>query len=490
MKTKSILIVGGGTAGLISALMLKSAFKNIKIDVVESSEIGIIGVGEGSTEHWNSFMRLCGITKQELVRETDATFKYGINFTNWNGDDKTYFHAVNGEYNQTGPNKIQYMYLHLIAKGEDPLKLSGGYVEKSQLPEHNYNINQFHFDTFKLNIFLHKKCKEMGITIIDDKLESVSLDDQGFVTSVNSATKKSYHYDFFIDSSGFTRFILEKTYNIPWKSYQHYLPMNAAIAFPTERTEDIPAWTMARAMSAGWNWRIPTQERFGNGYVFNDTFISADDAKKEIEQLYGHEIKVAKNLKFDAGRLEKTWHKNCVGVGLSALFVEPLEASSIGTTIQQMSLLIEKLPSFVPGNAYAETHYNKSVEEIFDNVLDFICLHYRVKRQDTEFWKSLSDVPIPPGLQNLMEIYKYKTPTDYDFQNNKMLFKAANWIMVMHGLELIDKTLADQDLNYLSEIEKNMLPYRVPRFDDIKFISHRQSIENLKKSNNQDCDIF
>ena len=123
-----------------------------------------------------------------------------------------------------------------------------------------------------------------------------------------------------------------------------------------------------------------------------------------------------------------------------------------------------------------------TIEEIFDNILDFIALHYRVKRKDTEFWKSIDDVPLPPGLTNLLEIFQHKTPTDYDFQNNKSLFKASNWIMVLHGLGLIDKSLAGQDLEQLSEIEKNMLPYRVPNFDDIKFISHRQSIENLKNA--------
>ena len=482
MKTKSILIVGGGTSGLVSALMLKTAFKNAKIDLIESSEIGIVGVGEGSTEHWDSFMRFCGITKQELVQEAGATFKYGINFIDWNGDKKNYFHAVNGEYNQIGVNRIQYMYLYLISQGVDPLEMQGSYVADSLLPENNYNINQFHFDTFKLNKFLHKKCKELGINIIDDTLESVSLDENGFITSVNSGSKKSYAYDFFIDSSGFSKFILGKSYGINWRSYQKYLPMNAAIAFPTETTPDIPAWTTARAMTAGWSWRIPTQERYGNGYVFNDAFMTADAAKQEMEELYGHEISIAKNLKFDAGRMEKIWHKNCVGIGLSTLFVEPLEATSIGTTIQQIFLLIEKLPSFIPGNISAESTYNKSIEEIFDNILDFIALHYRVKRCDTEFWRSIDEVPIPPGLENLLEVYRYKTPTDYDFQNNKSLFKAANWIMVMHGLELVDKTLAYQDLEYLSELEKNMLPYRVPNFDGIKFISHRQSIENLKNT--------
>jgi thioredoxin reductase len=214
MKTKSVLIVGGGTSGLISALMLKTAFKNIKVDLVESSEIGIIGVGEGSTEHWDSFMRFCGITKQELVREAGATFKYGINFINWNGDNKNYFHAVNGEYNQKSLNKIQSMYLYLISQDADPLEMQGSYVADSLLPENNYGINQFHFDTFKLNTFLHNKCKDIGINIIEDTLESVSLGESGFVTSVNSTSKQSYTYDFFIDSSGFSKFILGKTYGI------------------------------------------------------------------------------------------------------------------------------------------------------------------------------------------------------------------------------------------------------------------------------------
>lgn len=486
MKTKKLLIVGGGTSGLISGLILKTAFPELTVNLLESSAIGIIGVGEGSTEHWNDFIRFCGISKKELVEETNATFKYGINFVNWNGDNKNYFHAVNGEFNELGPNGIRPVYLHLVANDADPLQMQGHYVAESLLPENNYNINQFHFDTFKLNEFLHKKCNERGIKFIDDVVTSVSFDEQGFINAVVGQSGEKYEYDFYIDSTGFKKLILNGSMGIKWNSFQKYLPMNAAIAFPTERTEDIPAWTLSRAMSAGWAWRIPTQERFGNGYVFNDAFLDFEGAKAEIEALYGHEINVAKEIKFDAGCLEKLWNKNCVAIGLSGIFVEPLEASSIGTSIQQAFELAKLLPSFVPGNYHAENKYNKTITEVFNNILDYIALHYRVKRRDTDFWKSTETLPLPDGLQELLEIYNYKTPTDADFANNEVLFKSANWIMVMHGLGLLDRYVAQNDLNYLNDLEKNMLPYKVPNFDNISFVSHRQSLNNLKGKSKND----
>lgn len=486
MKTKSTLIVGGGTSGLITGLILKTAFPDMAVDIIESSKLGIVGVGEGSTEHWDSFCRFCNISKKELIDETDATFKYGINFINWNGDGENFFHAVNGEYNQTAENKIHYMYLHLISNGANPNELLGSYIPKSMLRENNYGINQFHFDTFKLNQFLHKKCNQLGIKVFDEDVQSLSFDDQGFITKVNVESGNSYEYDLYVDSTGFAKFMLHKSMNIKWNSYQKYLPMNSAIAFPTGRTENIDAWTIARSMTTGWLWRIPTQERHGNGYVFNDNFIDFDGAKEEVEQLYGHEVQVGKKIKFDAGCLEKFWHKNCVAIGLSAGFVEPLEASSIGTSIQQAFLLVDKLPLYVQGSNIAEDHYNKNTTDIFNNILDFISLHYRVKRKDTEFWKSMNDVPMSPGLEKLMEIYKYKTPTDNDFDNNRVLFKAANWIMVMHGLGLIDPTVAAKDLLYHPELPRMTLHLRLPDFSDLKFISHREAINNLKGKSKND----
>jgi tryptophan halogenase len=482
MKTKSIAVVGGGTGGLVAALVLKHFHPTLKVDLIESKAIGIIGVGEGSTEHWAKFMKHCNIDLAELTRETDATFKYGINFANWNGDNQSYIQAVHGEFNQNGPHGSKFIYANLVSKNTAPLFLIKPYVIKSELPENRYSINQMHFNTFKLNEYLHKKCELAGIGLIDAELTEVTVDENGFVDELKTIDQRTFKYDFYIDSTGFSRFIMNKKLGIKWKSYAKYLPMNSAIAFPTERLEEIPAWTLSRAMNAGWLWRIPTQERFGNGYVFSDKFLDFDGAQKEVEELYGHPIEVGKKIKFDAGCLEKSWHKNCVAIGLSSSFIEPLEASSIGTSIQQAFILAELLPTFVPGNTYAERRFNKDSDDILNNILDFVALHYRVKRDDTDFWKSTKELPLPPGLEEMLEIYKYKFPSDVDFDNKKVLFQGANWILVMHGLGLFDPAVAAKELEKLPSMVKDNIDYHMPNYypQDMKFISHRQALENLK----------
>ncbi len=485
MITKSIGIVGGGTGGLVSALILKSYFPFVTIDLIKSDKIGIIGVGEGSTEHWARFMKQCKIDLAELVRETDATFKYGINFANWNGDGRSYIQSVNGEMNISAAAGIKFVYANLVSKNADPLFLTRPYVVKSQLIEKNYNINQFHFNTFKLNSYLQKKCLEAGINIIEAEIKDVLLDESGYIKELKTTDDRIFNYDLYVDSTGFSRFIIQKTMGIKWKSYQKYLPMNSAIAFPTERLEEIPAWTLSRAMSSGWLWRIPTQERFGNGYVFNDNFLDFDQAQKEVEELYGHEVQIAKKIKFEAGCMEKSWHKNCVAIGLSSSFIEPLEASSIGTSIQQAFILGETLPSYIRNNNFAERTFNAHCDAILENILDFVALHYRGQRDDSPFWKSIKDIPMTPGLEEKLEIYKHKFPTDYDFDNRRVLFQAANWIIVMHGLHLLDPSIAAAELKKLPEMLQKNIDMHMPDFfhdGEVKFITHREAINNLKSS--------
>jgi tryptophan halogenase len=478
MIIDNIAIVGGGTAGLVAALILRKTYPNLKIDLLESERIGIIGVGEGSTEHWRDFMIECNINLSELVRETDATFKYGINFVNWNGDNKNYIHSVSGNFNVESQTLSKVVYAHIIANSGQPKDLVHEYIEKSQHTEPYWTINQFHFNTFKLNQFLHKLCKERNINIINTEVENVILDENGYIKELSTSTQKKISYDFYVDCTGFHRLLLQKTMGIKWKSYSKYLPMNSAIAFPTERTEDIPSWTLSQALSSGWLWRIPTQERYGNGYVFNDNFISVDQAHEEVEKLYGHKVKVAKQVKFDAGCLEKFWHKNCAAIGLSSSFVEPLEASSIGCSIQQSFMLATAIASYVPKNLYAERTFNDLNDKLLTNILDFVALHYLVKRKDSKFWKSIETLPKPSGLEEKLEIFKHKFPSKGDFETPQTLFKAANWILVMHGLELIDPKIAKKELDMQHTLLKQSLSLNSKfNYDNCNFVSHRDALQ-------------
>lgn len=486
MMVKNIAIVGGGTAGLIAALYLRQNYPVLDITLVESDKIGIVGVGEGSTEHWKEFTIDCDIKMKELIEETDATFKYGINFDNWNGDGTNYIHTVSSAFSTESQTGSKIILAYLIANGATPKDIIHDYVEPSRHVEPFWGINQFHFNTFKLNEFLHKKCEERNIKIKKAEVESVELDDNGAISALVTSEGEKLCYDFYVDSTGFHRLLLHKTLGVAWKSYSEYLPVNSAIAFPTERTEEIPSWTLSKAMNAGWLWRIPTQDRYGNGYVFSDKHITFEEAKAEVEELYGHPIDVAKHIKFDAGRLEKFWHKNCAAIGLSGSFIEPLEASSIGSSILQSRFLVSAIGSYVPETTFAEKMFNEESISIIENIVDFVALHYVTKRNDTPFWKDVQNLPKPPGLEELLEIFKHKLPGSGDFKNRFAMFKASNWILVMHGLGLIDTKVAQAELDIQNPVVLDSIPYNAT-FDPIdtfggpvKTKSHREALEWFK----------
>lgn len=483
MQIRNLAIVGGGTAGLITALILKKDYPKLPVDIIESDKIGIVGVGEGSTEHWALFMQHCNIKLHEMILETDATFKYGINFINWQGDNKNYIQNVSSNFNVESQTGSKFIYSYLIANGADEKGLTHDYIEKSLHRKPYWGINQFHFNTFKLNEYLHRLCIERGVGIIKAEVDIINLREDGSVGSLRTTKGQILDYDFYVDSTGFHRLILEKTLKTKWLSYGKYLPMNSAIAFPTERTEHIDSYTISRAMNAGWLWRIPTQNRHGNGYVFNDNFINFDQAQTEVERLYGSPIQVAKKIKFDAGMLEKSWVKNCVAIGLSSSFVEPLEASSIGTSIQQAFLLGRLINSYVPFSNYCENIFNQNSKELVENIFDFVQLHYVTRRRDTEFWRSTEELIMTPGLEEKLDLYNYKMPSISDFSNRQVLFKEANWILVMHGLGLIKKEVAIKDLaeqpdHIIDNLTHNL--YRVINLPEgEQLVDHRTALQWL-----------
>ena len=433
---EKIIIVGGGTAGLVAAIIIKTLHPTIDVTVIKSSDIGIIGVGEGSTEHWAQFMRTANISIEELLEETGATFKTGIKFVNWNGDNKHYYHVAFNQYNSTLPSNLPAYYTYLISQNADPINFVPQMIEDNKIADSS-SIDQYHFDTFKLNDFLLKKCSNININLIDATVQTVNISDTGYIKSIVDHAGNIHAADFFIDSTGIRR-VLMKELGSTWIDYKQYLPMNHAIAFPTSKEETIDVFTTSTSMNAGWKWKIPTQTRYGNGYVFCDDFITAEQAVDEIEQDLGHSIDVARDIKFGAGRLDTIMKKNCVAIGLSAMFVEPLEASSIGSSIQQSFLLSNLLCSFVKGDTNVETVYNKKINGMFENIVDFIQIHYLTKRVDTEFWKNLQ-FKLTDFNQNTLPLFKQKMPCVQFFDDNLNLFKHDNWIKVMYGLDLFDK---------------------------------------------------
>ena len=483
----SIGIVGSGTAGMIAAIIIRQAFPSSDITIVSSSKIGIIGVGEGSTEHWRKFMDLCEIPLHDLLTQTDATHKYGIRFENWHTKNTDYFHSVSGD--DSGYNWNNFgLYAGFIEKNQflTTAMTTDGFL-KNRIRKHNLhnNTNQYHFDTVKLNAFFEKLCFERRIKVIDAEVKDVTLNvENGNIESVVLENTATVEADFWIDATGLKRLLMTKLGAAKWNSFGKYLLVDSAIAFPTESdpSGEIRPYTRARAASSGWIWEIPTQQRRGNGYVFSSDFITEDEAINEAQTVTNYTVDSHKSFKFDAGHLEQTWVKNCCAVGLASAFVEPLEATSIGTTIQQVISLVGNLASYNENNQHMQKFYNKKINLMMDNVLTMIRLHYVSDRADTPFWRAVSEMPINPSLEELLALWNERLPMREDVSaTNGELFLPAHLIHVAQGQNLLNRNSAStllERLNIRGKVAQQMSDVMLARFDH-ETVDHAQSLKDI-----------
>ncbi len=476
---EKIIVLGGGTAGLISALILKCRFSHLDVKVIKSDKIGIIGVGEGTTEHLNEFCKFTDINMFDLIKTADATLKYTLKFENWTNEDYAQYVSSGLDFT-LGRYNASYAYVignNMKIKEFTSPYIYGDQVDLKQVP------NQLSFNAIKFNNCLLEHCKNKNIEVITDDIDDVFFNNNGEVSFLKGK-KDNYRGDFFIDSSGFKRVIMSKL-GAKWNSYKEYLPVNEAIAFPTPDTDNYDVNITARRMKYGWMWRTPTYGRWGNGYVFDNNYINATQAQQEVEEYLGQKVNIFKNIKFDPGGLEKVWIKNCVAVGLSASFVEPLEASAIGTTINQCLLLVHYLINY---NDYEINEYNERCKKILENIRDFICLHYQVNQNDSEFWKNFNkNVKISDTLKNNLKRWKTKLPTDEHFNQNYLIFNAKNWIMVLHALNHFDTKSIKKEFEMLSPNLKEATKKHVDNFiNNFKLsqpISHKEFLKVYRNEN-------
>tara|TARA_B110000037_G_scaffold13975_1_gene14705 strand:+ start:1684 stop:3171 length:1488 start_codon:yes stop_codon:yes gene_type:complete len=483
---KRIGVVGGGSSGFIAALMLRTRFPNHHIDIICSKKLGIIGVGEGSTEHWTDFAEYVGLRDDEMISECNATFKIGIMFEDW-GVDK-YMHSIQDGYNLELGSQYPFVFANMIKddvhsdqmsnKGFWENKINNWYIENNQVP-----VAQFHFDTFKLNEYLTSHAGARGINIIDDEITKVNHDDEGNISTIESDTA-TYDYDFYIDCTGMRR-VLMSTLGAKWESHKEYLHTNSAIVFQTPDTDNYNMWSLAKGMKHGWMFRTPTYGRWGNGYIFDSEYLTPEGAKAEVEEVLGHEITIGKHIKFDPGALDNAWIKNCCAIGLSSSFIEPLEASSIGSSIQQMFMLVHNLHNY---NDDTVDRYNRSFKSLIENIRDFIVLHFVCPRVDTEFWRKVADTPLPKSLQTKLDIWRHRMPThiDFDDDTNFILFKSLHFVMVLHGLKLFDidsigeeyATLHESFKQKADEVREHL---NNESHEDHTFLTHKEFLTMVRK---------
>ena len=479
-------IVGGGTTGLTTALILRQRFPNLKINLIKSEKIGILGVGEGATEHWNNFASYCNLSHIDIIKKCDATVKVAIMYENFT--PKKYVHNVTSVLsNQTKIGQYHAGYAYHISNNSDQIEMADQNIIENKIFENHFNdktspSNQFHFNTFKLNEYLIQICKERNINIITDDIKDVILNEKGFIKSIKGSDNE-YKADFFIDCTGFQRLLISKL-GAKWQSYRKYLRMNEAIAFPTKDTDEYPIYTKIIAMNNGWMWRTPVWGRWGNGYVYDNNYMNAEQAKKEVESVLNHKIEIFKNVKFDPGCLDKTWIKNCLALGISASFVEPLEASTISVGISQAFLFIHLFENY---NEKDIEEYNTKTNHIMENIRDFVFIHYLTKKENTQFWKDIKNIEMPETLKNKMEKWKHRLPIEEDFkETNYYVFWPSNFINVMYGLDLFNKNnIKKEYLSYSQEtrnfiencIKKEKLIYNWPK------IKHKEYLRLIRNEN-------
>ena len=448
---KEIVIVGGGTAGWLTALVMEKLMGyDANVTLIESEEIGILGAGEGSTPNFPGLLNWLNIPYEDFIARTNATHKVAISFENWNGDGKKYFHpftALNEKYDWCLTNKkeigVEYLgYLHKNNLELDDYILSSKLAEEGHSPititpvegKENSVHYSFHFDAQLVAKYLRKIGERRKIKRIEGVVKGFRLDTNNQIKKVYLKGNQIVKCDFVFDCSGFKRLIVGNLFETKWKSYNESLKVNTAITYFLPKPTDIKPYTKAIAMKYGWMWQIPLQNRWGCGYNFDKSFTSVDDAKKEVTDYLGHDVEFGRTIEFDAGRYEDVWVNNCVAIGLSSAFTEPIEATSIFNAINQLSCISkENILDYLNGNREFYKEYNKWIAKLNDDVMDFLQFHYFTQRKDTEFWKTYFDESKKSkSLLSKIEKWKFKKPTELDFE--KESFGLANWLCVGNGI--------------------------------------------------------
>jgi len=460
-----VAIVGGGAAGWLTALYINKISPGSDITLIESETIGILGAGEGSTPILTNFLEFLEINQKEFIKETNATHKLGIMFENWNGDNKEYFHSfssIHQKFNyiydddgEIGNAYVGHLYQYNLPFSlgevtEQMARKNKSPFVKNTIDGTNQIANySYHFDAHLVAKYLRKVAELRGIKRIEGIVESFTQDSEGNVTEVILENNK-VGCDFVFDCSGFKRLLIGKLFQSPWKSYTNYLKINTALAFQIPQFEDkIEPYTKAICMKNGWMWQIPLQNRIGCGYVFDNSYITEEEAKLEIEELLGHPVTIVNNIKFNAGAYNKVWIKNCIAIGLSSAFTEPIEATSIMNTINSLWGL-NKI-HFDTYNQNFIDQYNGYINKMNDDVLDFLYFHYLTKRNDSKFWQEYQNTTtIPATLNKMLMKWKEQTLSVAEFQRHP--FGLHSWLQVGFGLDYFNREVFTREYKKINPI--------------------------------------
>lgn len=449
---KSIVVVGGGTAGWMAVNLMLHAWPTTQITLVESSDIGIIGVGEGATPYLKTFFSKLSIPESEWMPSCDATYKVGISFENWSGraNYPSYFHPFFSVFDKPSAN----MFFHncgIRRRGTqahthpNDFFITGVLAKDRKAPKlkhHGTDIDYaYHFDSGKLGQFLKHKALKQGLTHIIDNVGDVLVDENIGITGICTSTHGILKGDIFVDCTGFQAKLIHQSLNREYVSYSNNLLNNAAVAIqtPNNNLSMLEVQTRSVALKHGWMWNIPLASRQGNGYVYSNHHISAEQAESELRNTLGiaedATIK-AKHLTMRIGRLNEHWHKNCLAVGLAQGFIEPLEATALMLTQLTIDQFIE---NYSQSNRALQTkQFNSNINTIFDGVRDYIVAHYQLtKREDTNYWQdNLHNKHIPKVLHEIREAWLSGADVEQVLSKHtqQLVYLRPSWYCILAGM--------------------------------------------------------
>jgi tryptophan halogenase len=449
---KKLVIVGGGTAGWMTAAAFSKFLKNqfCEVILVESNEIGTVGVGEATIPQIQVFNQSLNIDEDDFIRKTQGSFKLGIEFVNWGNIGESYIHAFGKVGNDM--DAIPFYHYWLKAKKLGASADIGEYcfnVLAARKNKFMRSVNAgnsplsniayaYHFDAGLYAKYLREYSEKLGVKRVEGKISNVDLDpDSGYITSLNLDNGQEIIGDFFIDCSGLHALLIGKTLNVEYEDWSHWLPCDAAWAVPSEKLDPLPSYTRATAHTAGWQWRIPLQHRTGNGHVFSRRFIDEETAKNVLlNNIQGETLAEPRLIKFLTGRRKQFWHKNCVAIGLSSGFMEPLES----TSIHLVQSAIARVMAVFPRKHISQVEidiYNEQVGFEYERIRDFLILHYKVtNRTDSEFWNYCRQMAVPDSLTQKINVFKENA---HVHRFNSELFNEISWVEVMLGQGLQPK---------------------------------------------------
>jgi tryptophan halogenase len=447
---REIVIVGGGTAGWMAAAALSRLLdrRSVNIALIESDEIGTVGVGEATIPPLIAYNNMLGINEDEFLAATQGTFKLGIEFVDWGALGERYFHPF-GEHGQDFRG-VAFHQLYLRERKRRALPdLSawsmsataaslGRYARPgpdSRLPLSQL-LHAFHFDASLYARFLRQRAEADGVRRIEGRIVDSALDGtSGNVESVTLADGRILAGDLFVDCSGFRGLLIEEKLATGYEEWKQWLPCDRAVAVPSRYPGQPDPFTRCTARAGGWQWRIPLQHRMGNGLVYSSDHVSdADAAALVLANLEGEPLAEPRRLAFIAGRRKLAWNRNVVSLGLSSGFIEPLES----TSIHLIQSGIVKLLALFPDrrfNPVERDEYNRQMQDVYEDARDFIILHYKVtRRDDSDFWNQCRTMAVPDSLARKIELWRAKGRV---FRAGRELFGTASWAAVMLGQGLV-----------------------------------------------------